>query len=161
MPISEDFKNTLASWASGVTVVTAQVEGLVYGLTVSSFSSLSMDPPLVLVCLNNSNRLPSMIQQAERFGVSILARDQEEASNYFSRAGREPTADFTAIGGAWLEGDVPVIADALGHIVCGHQSSLLQGDHTIMVGKVLVASANEAAQPLVYYRRAYRSIPSN
>ncbi|HCP45852.1 MAG TPA: hypothetical protein DIU15_07410 [Deltaproteobacteria bacterium] len=159
--ISDDFKNTLASWPSGVTVVTAQVEGLVYGLTVSSFSSLSMDPPLILVCLNNANRLPSMIVEAGQFGVSILDRSQETASNHFARAGRTPSDDFASQGGAWLSPDLPVVADALGHIACRHHESVLQGDHTIIIGEVQQASANEDGQPLVYYRRAYRSVATS
>ena len=160
VPITDDFKNALASWVSGVCVVTTQTDGLIYGLTVSSFSSLSLDPPLILVCLHNGNRLPSMIQKSGRFGISILARDQEDASNYFARPGREPTAEFTEIEGEWLEQEIPVVKHSLGQLACHHHDSLIRGDHTIVIGEVLQAVARNEADPLLYYRRAYRSVTS-
>ena len=80
----EDFKGALGSWASGVTIVTTKLDGLVYGITVSSFSSLSMEPRLILVSLQDSNHLPHMIRKSKHFGVSILAAGQEAVSAYFS-----------------------------------------------------------------------------
>jgi len=157
MSLTDDFKDALASWASGVSVGTTNDDGLLYGLTVSSFTSLSLDPPLVLVCLHNGNRMPDMIRDAGAFAVSILGREQEEASNYFARPGREPTAEFTEIEGRWTDSGVPVVDGALAHIVCTHRSSLEQGDHTIVIGEVTEAEAR-AGEPLLYFKRRYRSV---
>lgn len=157
MSLADDFKDALASWASGVAVVTTNDDGLLYGLTVSSFTSLSMEPPLVLVCLNSGNRLPAMIQAANGFAVSVLARDQEAASNYFARSGREPTAEFTEVDGRWTDSGMPVVAGAIAQMVCKLHSSVVEGDHTIVVGEVLEAEAHDG-EPLLYFRRGYRSV---
>ncbi len=158
MSLTDDFKNALASWASGVSVVTTNHDGLLYGLTVSSFSSLSLTPPLVLVCLNNANRLADMIAASGGFAVSVLSREQDDASNYFARPNREPTRGFTEIEGEWTESGIPVVKDALATIVCRHTNSIPQGTHTIVVGEVLEASADETKEALLYWRRGYRTV---
>lgn len=161
MGLVDDFKDSLASWASGVSVVTTNCDGMLYGLTVSSFTSLSLDPPLVLVCLNNGNRLPEMIGDAQGFAVSILDRGQETASNYFATRGREPTPDFTEIEGEITRSGMPVLAGAMAWIVCSLHNSIEQGDHTIIIGEVVEAGSREDGEPLLYYRRAYRSVDTN
>jgi flavin reductase (DIM6/NTAB) family NADH-FMN oxidoreductase RutF len=158
MSLESDFKDTLAAWASGVSVVTAADGDAVYGLTVSSFSSLSLDPPLVLVCLANNNRLPAMIQQVGSFAVSILERRQEAASNGFSSRGRAPSSDITASGCRWTESGAPVVDGAMGWLACTLHDSIAQGDHTIFVGRVIEASADPEGEPLLYFRRAYRGV---
>ena len=157
MSLTDDFKAALGSWASGVSVVTTNCGGRLYGLTVSSFSSLSLDPPLILVCLGNENKLPTMIAEAEGFAVSILGRTQEEASNYFARRGRPATAEFTEVEGEWTPSGQPVVAGALAFLVCELVEQLPQGDHTIVVGRVIQAEAREG-EPLLYYRRKYRGV---
>ena len=95
----EQFKAVLSRWASGVSVVTTNDDGMLYGLTVSSFSSVSLDPPLVSVCLSEGNRLVEMIKQSGKFAVSILGANQQAASQYFARPQRLPTPNFTEIEG--------------------------------------------------------------
>lgn len=158
MSVTDDFKEALSGWASGVSVVTTNADGMLYGLTVSSFSSLSLDPPLVLVCLASGNRLPRMVEQAGAFAVSILARGQERASAYFARAGRMPTPDFVEIEGEWTRAGQPVVKDALGYLVCDLYRLLPEGDHTIVVGRVVEAVTRPDRDPLLYYRRAYRTL---
>lgn len=156
---AEDFKGALGSWASGVTVVTTRLEDVVYGITVSSFSSLSMEPRLILVSLQDSNHLPHMIRKSKRFGVSILATGQEEVSGYFSTSGRDPSADFgegiqTEIG----ETGSPLITGALAQIDCELEEAYPGGDHTIAVGRVVAANFDPRKLPLMYFRRAYRTL---
>lgn len=153
----EAFKGVLSQWASGVSVVTTNHEGLLYGLTVSSFSSLSLDPPLVLVCLHNENRMPDMIRDSGGFAVSILASEQQAASNYFARPGREPTTEFTEIDGSWSPWAQPVVKGALAHLVCQLHALIPQGDHTITIGRV-VGARTAPGEPLLYYHRAYRGV---
>ena len=153
MSIEQDFKEALSSWASGVSVVTTKARGFLYGLTVSSFTSVSLDPPLVLVCLSNRNRLPLMIQDSEQFGVSILRHDQEEASAYFAKSGREPTEDFVEIDGLWTESGVPVVQGAAAYVACRVREAIEQGDHTVIIGEVIEARSDADAKPLVYFKR--------
>ncbi len=157
MTTPDEFKSVLARWASGVSVVTTSDDGLLYGLTVSSFSSLSLEPPLILVCLHNENRMPDMIRRSGGFAVSILGDDQQEASNYFARPGREPTRDFTEICGAWSGEGQPVVDGALAYVVCKTYSLIPQGDHTIVIGEA-IETKHRPGRPLLYFDRAYRSL---
>ena len=104
---ADDFKGALGSWAAGVTVVSTRLGDQVYGITVSSFSSLSVDPLLILVSIQNSNHLAAMIPKSKVFAVSILASDQESVSGAFSVSGREPGATLGP-GVPVVEGDRPV-----------------------------------------------------
>jgi flavin reductase (DIM6/NTAB) family NADH-FMN oxidoreductase RutF len=154
----EDFKGALGSWAAGVTVVTTRHEGLVYGLTVSSFSSLSVSPLLILVCLADTNRLPSMIEASGRFAVSILAEGQEDISAFFAVSGREPVAEydqFTTI--EWHTGS-PIIDGSIAHLDCELERMEPGGDHSIAIGRVVGAASDPTRKPLIYYRRGYRSL---
>jgi flavin reductase (DIM6/NTAB) family NADH-FMN oxidoreductase RutF len=155
----DDFKGALGSWASGVTVVTTELDGLVYGITVSSFSSLSVDPVLVLVSLADSNQLPGMIRRSKRFAVSILAAGQEHVSQYFATSGREPAPAFAPEipTEQWLTG-CPLITGAIAQLDCELHEALPGGDHTIVIGRVVGARYDPERAPLVYFRRAYRSL---
>ncbi|MEQ1572481.1 MAG: flavin reductase family protein [Myxococcota bacterium] len=155
---SNAFRGVLSRWASGVSVVTSNDNGMLYGLTVSSFSALSLDPPLVLVCLANTNRIVSMIEASGGFAVSILASDQQQASAYFAQPGRLPTTEFTEIAGEWTPAGQPVIAGALAWITCTTHALVRQGDHTICIGAVGDTRVDEGKAPLLYWNRAYRGI---
>jgi flavin reductase (DIM6/NTAB) family NADH-FMN oxidoreductase RutF len=153
-----DFKGALGSWAAGVTVVTTRVNDMVYGLTVSSFASLSVDPLLILVCIQNSNHLVEMVQQSKSFAVSILAEGQEEISSHFATSGREPVDHYRDFGTIEWHTGSPIIDGAVAHLDCELHDALPGGDHTIMVGRVIGAAYDPNKQPLVYFRRAYRSV---
>lgn len=154
----EAFRAVLSRWASGVSVVTTNDAGMLYGLTVSSFASVSLEPPLVLVCLANANRVVEMIGASRGFAVSLLGSDQEAASAYFAQSGRLPTPNFTEIEGAWTASGLPVIAGSLAWMTCELHALLPMGDHTIAVGRVTEASVSEQREPLVYWARAYRHL---
>jgi flavin reductase (DIM6/NTAB) family NADH-FMN oxidoreductase RutF len=155
---AEDFKGALGSWAAGVTVVTTKQDALVYGITVSSFSSLSIDPLLVLVCLADSNRLPSMIEQSQRFAVSILAEGQDAISAFFSKSGREPVKAFEEFGTIEWKTGSPIIQGAVAHLDCEVEKLVHGGDHTIAIGRVVGAAFDATKMPLIYYRRGYRKL---
>lgn len=156
---ADDFKGALGSWAAGVTVVTTRLEGLVYGITVSSFSSLSLDPLLIMVSLQNSNQLGAMIEKSRTFAVSVLASDQEPISAWFSRSGREPVDAFDPEIAVteWHTG-CPIVRNAIAHLDCELHEALPGGDHTIMIGRVMGAASDSSKQPLLYFRRAYRTL---
>jgi flavin reductase (DIM6/NTAB) family NADH-FMN oxidoreductase RutF len=154
----DDFKGALGAWASGVTVVTTKAEGLVYGITVSSFSSLSMDPLLIIVCLANSNKLPAMVEASRHFAVSILAEGQDSIASFFATSKREPVPEFEEIGTIEWKTGSPIIDGAIAHLDCEVQELLPGGDHTIAVGRVVGAASKPELNPLMYFRRAYRTL---
>jgi flavin reductase (DIM6/NTAB) family NADH-FMN oxidoreductase RutF len=155
---ADDFKGALSRWATGVAVVVAEQDGKIYGLTVSSFTSVSLDPPLILACLSSYNRIGSMIQASGRFTVSILAENQQAASNWFAKPGREPTEAFTGgIAGEWTSTGQPVVAGAAAWLCCDLASAQEHGDHTITLGRVTAANSRDI-RPLLYWNRGYRGV---
>lgn len=147
-----EFKAVLGRFASGVTVVTVASEGTLHGMTASSFASVSLDPPRVLVCLSKSSRTRALL--ADTFAVNVLSADQESISRAFAHTGDKPfdTLDHEiGVSGA------PLIRGALAWIECATSSIVDGGDHDIIVGDVTGCTAAEG-QPLVYYARSYRTL---
>ena len=154
----QDFKDAMSAWASGVSVVACRgADGNAYGLTVSSFSSLSMDPPLALVCLNTSNRLPHLIRETGTFAISILAEGQDAVSNHFASRGREPSPELGVPSEALANGQ-PAVAGAAAQLACTVHAMIEQGTHLIVVGRLTEARSAGDAAPLVYFKRAYRTV---
>ncbi len=154
----ETFKNALASWASGVTVLTTEHEGKVYGITASSFSTLSMDPLLVLVCIQNGNHLEQMVPASGKFAVSVLATDQETISNHFAISGRDPGADLDGFETFTDQTGCPILTGSIAHLDCELESILPGGDHVIAVGRVAGAASDDGKEPLLYFRRGYHGL---
>lgn len=153
MPVDEyRFRSVLSRFASGVTVVTAVgADGVDHGMTVSAFCSLSLEPPLILVCIDHGTVMHGILGNAAAFTVNVLAADQEDLARKFSDPdnGRFEGTSYTrgANGPALLTGAAAWLECALAHRYEG-------GDHTIFVGRVEAADAGDA-QPLVYYRGGY------
>ncbi|HYC58889.1 MAG TPA: flavin reductase family protein [Thermoanaerobaculia bacterium] len=148
------FKEAMSHFASGVTVVTTEHDGMPYGMTVASFASLSLRPPLVLVCIEKSVKTHEAIRAAGVFGVSILARTQADVSGKFASKADDKFAGVTVRQGA---NGVPLIDGAICTLECRVHEQLPGGDHSIFIGEVLDAQTSDG-QPLVYYRSAYREI---
>ncbi len=157
MPIDEGhFKLALSHFASGVTVVTTEHDGRQYGMTVASFASLSLHPPLVLVCIERSVKTHDAIAAAGKYGVSILSNAQADISSKFASR-----SDDKFNGVELIEGDldVPLIKGALTAIECRVYDRLPGGDHTIFIGEVLKIHTQEG-DPLLYFRSGYREMRS-
>ena len=152
----EAFKEALRGWASGVTVVTARDGNKKHGMTVSAFSSVSADPPLVLVCANQSSTTHGLIEKGGVFAVNILAAHQQEVSNIFASSKHEETR-LEQVG--WKEGETgaPLINEALASLECTVASAHREGSHTIYVGHVQAVHTTDA-EPLLYYAGGYRSL---
>lgn len=153
MPVDDaQFKLALSHFASGITVVTTGWEGKPYGMTVSSFASLSLHPPLVVICIEKSVKSHDAIVASKRFGVNILAAHQADIADCFASKAEDKFA-----GVEWANGTtgVPVIANALTTIECTLHDQLPGGDHSIFVGEV-VATAVREGEPLLYFRGGYR-----
>ena len=157
MPIDQDaFKEALRGWASGVTVVTSRAGDKVHGMTVSAFSSVSADPPLVLVCANRASKTHGVIEEGGVFAVNILAEHQQDVSNVFASSKHE---DSRLERVRWREGETgaPLIDEALASFECEVRSAHHEGSHTIYIGRVEAVHTTDAA-PLLYYKGGYRSL---
>lgn len=155
--LKAEMKNTMAQWPSGVSVVTTEQQGLIYGITVSSFTSVSLEPPLVAVCLNRQNRLAEMVSSRGVFGISLLAASQQSASNYFASSGREPAKTIVEVETELYE-DMPVVRGALAHLLCDVERVVDLGTHAFVVGRVKATRSHETDGALVYWRRGYREL---
>lgn len=148
------FRKAMGCFATGVTVVTTEHEGERIGITVSAFCSLSLNPPLVLVCIEKSSRAHDLIAKAERFSVNILHEGQQDVSARFASRTENRFQDVSVRNGRLK---VPLLEDALAAIECRLHASLPGGDHTIYIGEVVSAGIGDL-RPLLYFRSEYRAI---
>jgi flavin reductase (DIM6/NTAB) family NADH-FMN oxidoreductase RutF len=157
MTIDPDtFRSVLGRFASGITVITAlDSAGQDVGMTVSAFCSVSLQPPLVQACVDHAASMYDALQHVERFGVNILASDQEALSRRFAAV--ESSHRFDGIGYSRGENGVVLLEDALAHMECRVVSRFEAGDHTVFIGEVERAAARDA-RPLLYYRGGYAQL---
>lgn len=148
------FRQAMSRFASGVTVVTTASDGRFFGITVSSFTSLSLRPPLALICIDRTAVSHDPIAAAGRFAVSVLAEDQAALSQRF--ASDDPDK-FAGLAYRLSAHGLPLLDGTVAHIECALHAALPGGDHTIFVGAVLAAEIFER-RPLLYYRSAYQRL---
>lgn len=144
----DDFRAVAGHFASGVTVISTVGDDGVFGTTASAVSSLSLDPPMMLMCLNTSSSTHDAVAAAGVFGISILAADQGGLAYHFGRRGPDK---FSGIPHAIGVHGVPLVDDALATMVCRVESTTRGGTHTVFLGRVLTAETS-AREPLAYYR---------
>lgn len=147
------FKHVLSRWASGVTVVTALHEGTPIGVTASAFSSVSVEPPLILICLAQKLFTHQVIDVGGVFAVNILSADQADLGQRF--ADPRVTDRFAGVATQRAVTGCPILTGAAGWLDCRVRHRYEGGDHTIFVGEVLAAAANDVAAPLLYYHRQW------
>lgn len=154
----DTFRAVLGRFASGVTVVTVlDAHGRDHGMTVSAFCSVSLDPPLVLVCVEHSASVHQVLLDTEYFAVSVLAADQEALARRFAEAGRGPER-FAGLG--YRRGErtgAALLDDALAVLECRRVAAHPAGDHTIIVGETESCALRDA-RPLLYYRGGYAEL---
>jgi flavin reductase (DIM6/NTAB) family NADH-FMN oxidoreductase RutF len=154
-----EFRKALGHFTTGVTVVTVEREpGKIQGMTANSFTSVSLDPMLILVCVDHRAKILPFLQKKKRFGVSVLKSGQEAVSEYFARGVHSAEAEERlSVRYHRTPSEVPVLENALLHLSCSVLASHLTGDHTIFVAEVLDAKSYEG-EPLLYFRGEYRGI---
>lgn len=149
------FREVLGRYASGVTVVTTMSAGQPVGMTCQSFTSVSLDPPLVAFLPTKQSRAFASIQRAGTFCVNFLGAGQEELSDAFASRGDDKFA-----GVEWSRSAVtgsPLLAGIVGHVDCTVQAVHEAGDHYLVMGKVVDLAVGGAEDPLLFYRGAYRT----
>jgi flavin reductase (DIM6/NTAB) family NADH-FMN oxidoreductase RutF len=152
---ADEFRRACGRFATGVTVATVlDGEGMPHGLTVSSFTSVSLDPPLVLICLGYAVTMIEAFRAAPHFGINVLSAEQRELSDRFARKGCDR---FDAL--PWEPGatGVPLLPGAIAQIECATHQRIPSGDHEIFVGRMVRAQVVDG-DPLLYYASGYRDI---
>jgi flavin reductase (DIM6/NTAB) family NADH-FMN oxidoreductase RutF len=150
---SAEFKRILGHWVTGVSVVTCMPEGeMAFGMTASAFCSVSLRPPLVLVCVEKDADSHGAIARADHFAINVLTKDQERFARRFAES--DLTQKFTGIAFHVEATGSPILDDALAWLDCRVWNTYEAGDHTIYVGEVLAGDARDMS-PLLYYRSGY------
>ena len=152
---SRAFRNALGAFPTGVAVVTATSADMCIGITVNSFASVSLDPPLVLWCMDVRSKRHDIFVRAQGFTISILGTEHREVSSRLAQPGEHRLDDFRLLP---TELGPPALADSLAVFECTRETTLPGGDHTILVGRVLRFAQPGQGAPLLFYRGKYSAL---
>jgi flavin reductase (DIM6/NTAB) family NADH-FMN oxidoreductase RutF len=154
-----EFRKAMGSFATGVTIITLDLEGEVQGMTANAFSSVSLDPPLLLVCVDHSARTHAHMHAKKRFGINILAEHQREISEYYARPVHTHERAEEAAGARFdrTAQGTPILHGALAYLECRLQSAEEAGDHTVFIAEVEDVVVRQG-EPLLYFRGRYRKM---
>lgn len=152
------FRKVVGTFATGVTVITAQTKnGTPYGVTVNSFTSVSLDPLLVLICLDNQLSGLDTFVKGGHFAVNILAHDQKDISNHFASRGSDRSQGPYVVG----ETGIPVLSGSIAYLECSTIHCYPGGDHIVLIAKVKSAKlADPQKDPLLFFQGCYRRLAS-
>ncbi|GIW35097.1 4-hydroxyphenylacetate 3-monooxygenase reductase subunit [Meiothermus sp.] len=150
--LSDQLRQAMSYWPSGITVIAARFQSEARGMTASSFTSVSLEPPLILVCINETAQLWPVLEQAGRFTVNLLAEGHEHTSAHF--AGR-PLDGYQPL----TDEDSPALEGALATLYCRTWAVYPGGTHKIVVGEVEKVALGSNTRPLLYWNRSYRQLP--
>ena len=157
-----DFRKALGEFATGITVVTVEREpGAVFGMTANAFTSVSLDPMLILVCVDEKAKILPLMHKKKRFGISVLKQGQQAISEYFAKADQNADAEQRlALRYRRTPSGVPVLIGTALQLSCSAIAAHVAGDHTIFVAKVEDAEI-QGGEPLLFFRGEYRRIAAN
>jgi flavin reductase (DIM6/NTAB) family NADH-FMN oxidoreductase RutF len=155
----KEFRATLGAFATGVTVITTRGEAHDYGMTATAFSSVSLDPPLVLVCVISGSAGADLIPRNGVFAANILSSGQEAISNYFASRDRPRGRDaFAEIPHREVATGAPVIDDVAAFLDCRLAETHEAGDHIIFIGEVVALGVDPEVEPLLFHGSRYRAV---
>jgi flavin reductase (DIM6/NTAB) family NADH-FMN oxidoreductase RutF len=156
---AREFRNALGQFATGVTVVTVEWErGSVFGMTANAFTSVSLDPRLILVCVDERAKILPHLHKKQKFGISVLKQEQQAVSEYFAQPEQNSEAEHRlGLRYRWTAEGVPVLEDTVVQLSCNVVATHVAGDHTIIVGKVKDAEI-QGGEPLLFFRGEYHNI---
>jgi flavin reductase (DIM6/NTAB) family NADH-FMN oxidoreductase RutF len=154
-----EFRQALGCFATGITVITVDYEGEVHGMTANAFTSVSLDPMLVLVCVDHRARTHAHLHAKKRFGVNVLAEDQRIISEYYASSERTHERAAQEAGACFerTQHGTPVLCGALAYLECRLHTAQDAGDHTIFIAEVEEVVVRQGP-PLLYFQGAYRHI---
>lgn len=155
---AEELRAAMRAWTSGVAIVTAAFGGHEHGMTVSSFTSISLDPPLIVISLQKTSRTREMVTQAGSFGVTILAADQQELSERFANRPAGTDHGLDGLETEKLATGAPFIKGGLAWLDCRVSQMVPVGMNTLFIGEVVAVHVDERSAPLIYHHRTYRQL---
>ena len=162
MAITDDtFKELMKRFASGVTLITFENEGRLSGLTVSSFCSLSMNPPLILICIDKKIPSHDSLKNGSSFGVNICTSKQGKLAWDFANSNIDKNELILSLDHRITDDKVPLLNDCLASMECTLKETYEGGDHTIFVGQIESGDFSEESDPLVYYKSGLGNFTSN
>lgn len=151
---AKDHRRLMGTWATGVSLVTTKVDGKSFGCTINSLTSLSLDPPSVLISLRADSRTLAAVQQRGRFCINVLTSYQEEISRRFADPSLSMEERFAVTEhGEWF--DVPVVAGCLATLICDVMESTKLCDHVVTAGHVVHGAVDDEKWPVVFFRGVY------
>jgi flavin reductase (DIM6/NTAB) family NADH-FMN oxidoreductase RutF len=156
---SLEFRKAMGCFGTGVTIITVDLEGEVHGMTANAFASVSLDPPLVLVCVDHNTRTHTHLHTKKRFGINVLCEDQRAISEYYARAERTHEKAAAEAGARFdrTKQGTPMLHGALAYLECRLDSAQVAGDHTIFIAQVEDVVVREG-EPLLFFRGKYRGV---
>lgn len=153
---ADSLRAILGEFATGVLVMTARRESEPLGITVNSFTSVSLDPPLVLCCLANDSHTAMEIAKQEEFAFNVVASGAEAVARHFARRGAKPFTDMSTRPG--LHGSPLLFETSTAALECANHETIEAGDHTIVIGRVVAIHKFPQTQPLIFVRGEYRTV---
>lgn len=154
----EQLRQAMRAWSSGVTIVTASYAGEQHGMTVSSFTSVALEPPLITISLQTNSRTHNLIAQANTFAVTILADGQQEISDLFAGRVSEVEDRLAGFETEALVTGAPFIKGGLAYLDCRVSQAIAAGTNTLFLAEVVAARGNGTSKPLVYHDRKYHKL---
>lgn len=155
---AERLRELMRRWASGVSLVTARDAGGPHGMTVSSFTSLSLDPPLVMISLERGTRTHQMVETGATFAVTFLKEEQRDLAERFAGAVADGEDRFDGIEFELTPAGHPVPNERLAHLDCRVVAAYPAGTHTVFIGEVDGGDSASPGNPLLYFNRDYRRL---
>jgi flavin reductase (DIM6/NTAB) family NADH-FMN oxidoreductase RutF len=156
VPIDADlFRKLMGNFATGVTVVTTAVDDRLHGFTANAVTSVSLDPLLLLVCVDKRAHAHGELQQARSFGVNVLASSQAGISDIFAKSGAPVEGSLRGVEFRVGKTGSPLIEGCLAWLECAVHDLVEGGDHTIVVGRVVAGTLGGADPPLIFFRGRY------
>ena len=154
-----EFRNAMGRFATGVTIVTVDLDGEVHGMTANAFASVSLDPMLVLVCVDHTTRTHAHLHAKKRFGINVLCENQRAISEYYARPERDHEHAETEAGARFelTRQGTPMLLGSLAYLECRLHSAQDAGDHTIFIAEVEDVVVREG-EPLLFFRGLYRKV---
>jgi flavin reductase (DIM6/NTAB) family NADH-FMN oxidoreductase RutF len=154
----DEMRESMRLWTTGVAIFSAQFEGLRHGMTVSSFTSISLEPPLVLASIQKDTRTHELMQKSGAFGVTILSQDQIELSDRFAGRLGEEAERFVNVDTETLITGSPLITGGLAYFDCQIVNHVDLPTHSVFIGEVIATRNGVVGGPLAYFDRAYRKL---
>ena len=153
---ANQFKDAMCRFPVGVTVITTAYDNALFGFTASSFTSVSLKPPLILFCLNKDSFSINGFEKSDKFAISILAENQMDISKHFAKPQTNKFAKIAYALGSHT--DCPLIEGAICHIECLKHDSYNVGDHIIFIGEVINTAIKNKLNPLLYFHKSYTKL---